>query len=304
MLLKRILITGANGLLGQELVQQLASNNYCDVLATGLDTHSRQIADVSFSYTPMDICNAEDSRHLIEDFAPDWVINCAALTQVDRCQKEQEHCWHINVQGVENLARACHAIGARLIQISTDFIFDGALNLYQETARPNPINFYGRSKLAGENAARKVGIDKWAIVRTSVIYGAGVNLTRKDFVGWVRHNLEASRSINVFTDQWRTPTYSYDLAKGIDQLIRLKKSGVYNISGRDYMSMYTFAQAIADVFCLDQSLIRSATQATFKQDAPRPSQSGLLTLKAETEIGYYPLNIREALCHLKQRLTL
>lgn len=298
----RILITGANGLLGQALVRRLASNMYSDVLATGLDKAPRQAADVSFGYARMDICDLNHVRQVIEDFEPHWVINCAALTQVDRCQEDRSLCWQINVGGVENLARACHATGARLLQVSTDFVFDGTEELYQENDRPNPISFYGRSKLAGENVAREAGIDQWSVVRTSVVYGAATGLLRKDFVGWVRSKLSAQEHIDVFTDQWRTPTYSFDLAKGIDNLIHKGGSGVYNLTGRDYVTMYSFAQTIAEVFSLDRSLLRPVTKSAINQVAPRPDRSGLIILKAETEIGYRPMNLEATLQHLKRHL--
>ena len=299
----RILITGANGLLGQALVGHLASNVYCDVLATGLDAAPRQAAEVSFGYARMDIRDANAVRQIIEDFEPHWVINCAAMTQVDQCEQERELCWDINVQGVEYLAKACRSVGARLLQVSTDFVFDGTSDMYQENDRPNPVSFYGRSKLASENAARTVGIDQWCIIRTSVVYGLAADRSRDDFVGWVRRKLSSHEPIDVFTDQWRTPTYSYDLARGIGHLIHKASSGVFNLTGRDYVSMHAFAQAIADEFSLDRSLVRPITMTEKPQVAQRPERSGLIILKAETEIGYRPMNLQTALQSLRQELA-
>ena len=298
---KRILITGANGLLGQALVERLAANVYCDVLATGLDPAPRQAAGVSFGYARLDICDAQDARRVIEDFAPHWVINCAALTQVDQCQKDRELCWRINVEGVDSLARICRTFGAQLLQISTDFVFEGTQDMYSESDRPKPLSFYGRSKLAGENAAREAGVDQWAVVRTSVVYGTAVGRPGADFVEWVLGRLVADEPINVFTDQWRTPTYSYDLAAGIEGLIHKGVSGVYNLTGRDYVTMFSFAQTIAEVFEFDTGLVLPASGSTLVQLAPRPKRSGLVILKAETEIGYRPMGLRDALLHLKQR---
>ena len=296
----RILITGANGLLGQALVRWLASNVYCDVLATGLDASPRQAAAVSYGYASMDICNAQDVRLIMEDFEPQWVINCAAFTKVDRCEMEREHCWQINAQGVEHLANACRGVGARLLQVSTDFVFDGTQEMYQENDRPNPLSFYGKSKLAGENAARKAGIDQWCVVRTSVIFGAATQRTGEDFVGWVRSRLMSNEPVHVFTDQWRTPTYSYDLAKGIAQIIQCGTSGVYHLTGRDYVTMYDFARAVAEAFSLDGALVQPASQQTIALEAQRPVRSGLIIIKAESEVGYRPMHLNSALLHLKQ----
>jgi len=248
----------------------------------------------------MDICNAQDIRLIIEDFEPQWVINCAAFTQVDLCEQERDRCWQINVQGVEYLANACRRIGARLLQVSTDFVFDGSLEMYQENDRPNPLSFYGKSKLAGENAARKAGIDLWCVVRTSVVFGVAVQRAREDFVGWVRNRLGGNSPILAFTDQWRTPTYSYDLAKGIMQLVQRGATGVFHLTGRDYVTMFNFAQTVAETFSLDRTLVQPASQPMIPMKAQRPVRSGLIIIKAESEVGYRPMRLKSALLHLKQ----
>ena len=259
---------------------------------------------MSFGYVRMDICDLEAVRRIIEDFAPHCVVNCAAMTQVDRCEDERDQCWRINARGIRNLARACHSVGSRLIQHSTDFVFDGAQGLYRESDRPNPVNFYGKAKLGGENAAREAGMEEWTIVRTNVVYGLSADSPRYDFVGWVQSRLEAGQPIQIFTDQWRTPTYTFDLAQGIERLVRFGKSGIYHLSGREYVSMYGFALAVADAFALDRTLVQPANAATLRQRAQRPSRTGLVILKAETEIDYRPLSMSAALRHLNQRLDL
>ena len=304
MVFQRILITGANGLLGQELVRQLSADVAYDVLATGLNSRPQQVADVSFGYVRMDICDVEAVRRIVEDFAPHCVVNCAAMTQVDRCEEERDQCWRVNARGVRNLARACRSVGSRLVQLSTDFVFDGTQGLYREIDRPSPINFYGKAKLGGENAAREAGMEKWTIVRTNVVYGLSGGTPRSDFVQWIQSCLEAEQSVQVFTDQWRTPTYTFDLAQGIESLVRYGKSGIYHLSGREYVSMYEFALAIADAFALDSTLVQPANAATLRQRAQRPSRTGLVILKAETEINYRPLSMSAALRHLYQRLNL
>ena len=165
MLYERILVTGANGLLGTELVGLLGRFSEYDVLATGRGETSRSAG--SHGYMPLDITARRDVQHAVRDFQPTVVINCAAMTDVDRCETNREACWKVNVDAVETLAQQCKDTGARLIQLSTDFVFDGLDGPYREDARPNPVNFYGKSKQAAENAVRKAGFDKWAIVRHS-----------------------------------------------------------------------------------------------------------------------------------------
>lgn len=301
MLYHRVLITGANGLLGQELVRLMSRFPEYDVLATSRDADPR-FSGGSCGYTPLDVTSPGDVRDLFQNFAPTVVINCAAMTNVDQCEGDRDACWRTNVDAVEMLARNCQAAGARLIQLSTDFIFDGQGGPYRESDRPNPLNFYAKSKLAAENAVRGAGLDKWAIARTVLVYGAGEGLSRSNVALWIIDALSKGKEVQVVTDQWRSPTYTPDLASGIERIVRFEKTGTYHLSGREYMSVYDFASLIADVFELDRNLIRPTDGTRFSQAAVRPARTGFIILKAETELGFKPRPIRSALRHLGMRL--
>ncbi|MDA0378995.1 MAG: dTDP-4-dehydrorhamnose reductase [Bacteroidetes bacterium] len=288
----RVLITGANGMLGQELVRQMGRKPEYDVLATGRDAAPR-FSGGSCGYTHLDIADPAAVERLFADFAPDVVINCAAMTQVDACESDRDTCWQINAVAVETLAACCRQHGARLMQISTDFIFDGKDGPYREDARPAPLSYYGRSKLAGENYARGAGTDRWAIIRTVLVFG-NTSDTRSHFVSWVNRELSAGRTIRVVTDQWRTPTWTVDLADAVERVVRFRKSGVYHVSGRDFMSVNEFAHVIAETAGLDTTLIQPADSSSFSQPAERPARSGFIILKAETELGFRPHPIRDA----------
>jgi dTDP-4-dehydrorhamnose reductase len=303
MLYKRILITGANGLLGQELVDLMSRYPEYDVLATGRDAAPR-FASQSCGYAPLDITSPADIARIFQDFTPAVVVNCAALTQVDECETDRDECWKVNSEAVEHLAKQCYAIGAHLIQVSTDFVFDGNDGPYREDARPNPISFYGKSKQAAENAAHGAGLDKWSVARTVLVYGTGEKLTRSNFVLWVLDKLSNGEPINVVTDQYRTPTYAPDLAAGIERIARYGKSGIFHLSGREYISVYEFARTIAEVYDLDTSLLHPTDSTRFSQTAARPLKTGFIILKAETEIGYRPRSLKNALRHLGVRLGL
>ncbi len=298
---ERILITGANGLLGQELVRQLSRRDSYELLATGQNPASRLKEPLDHSYESLDICDLERARKIFREFSPEYVINCAAMTTVDGCENERDACWRVNAEAVGSLAKLCHGRGAHLIQLSTDFVFNGREGPYYEHDRPDPVNFYGRSKLAGENAARAAGMGKLTIIRTNVVYGRSNGLSRPDFVQWVIKNLTRKHPIQVYTDQWRTPSYTYDLAMGILRLVHFRKSGVYNLSGREFLSMYEFAQSIAEAFDLDSTLITPIVQQDKPQLAQRPERTGLVILKSETELDYRPLSLKEALAHLHLR---
>lgn len=301
MLYERVLITGANGMLGQALVQCMSDYPDYDVLATARDDAPR-FDSASCGYAPLDITDADALRHLFTDFTPGVIVNCAAMTQVDACEKQREDCWRVNAEAVEQMARHCRQHGTRLVQVSTDFIFDGQSGPYREDARPNPVNFYGRSKLAAENAARDAGHDRWAIARTVLVYGTGQGLSRSNIVLWVVDNLQQGKEIHVVTDQVRTPTYAPDLAAGIERMVRYRKSGTYHLSGRELLSVYDFACRVAHVYDLDASLIHPTDRSQFSQTAERPPETGFIILKAESELGYKPHSIDDALRHLGTRI--
>lgn len=303
MVYQRVLITGANGLLGQELVRQLGSLPHYDVLATARDD-APLFSGGSCGYVPMDITDSTAVNTIFQDFAPDVVVNCAAMTNVDKCETQKEQCWQINADAVDHLAKLCLGSGSRIVQLSTDFVFDGLSGPYVESDRPNPLSFYGRSKLASENAARAAGIDRWAVVRTILVYGAGENLSRDNFVLWVVGKLSRGETINVVTDQWRSPTYAPDLAHGIERIIRFHKNGVFHLSGRELYTIHDLALSVADIFGLDRSLIRPTDASRFSQLAVRPRETGFIILKAETELGYKPRNLDQSLEDLARRLQL
>jgi len=303
MIFQRVLITGANGLLGQELVAQMSRRPEYDLLATGRDVEPRFLGG-SCGYVRMDLTDETEVRRIFLDFAPNVVINCAAMTQVDACETKRENCWEVNVDAVNLLAKSCLAIGARLIQVSTDFIFDGADGPYRENHPPKPLSFYGKSKWAAENAVRGAGLDRWAVARTVLVYGTGEKLGRNNIVLWVIDQLSRGLPIRVVTDQWRTPTYAVDLAEGIEKIVRYRKSGVFHLSGRELLSIYEIALLIAEVFDLDTSLILPTDHTQFTQTARRPARTGFIILKAETELGYKPHSLRDALVHLGHRLGL
>lgn len=293
----RILITGSNGMLGQRAVQFYSSKENVELLATSVEDKS--VID-SVEYITSDIKDRENIKKLVYDYCPDFIIHTAAFTNVDLSEKLREEAWKINVKGVEYIGEAARAIDAHIIHISTDYIFDGRNGPYDENATPDPIGYYGRTKLASENTLRISGTF-FTILRTNVLYGIVPN-SRPDFVRWVVSSLRKKQEIRIVKDQFGNPTFIDDLVQAINKIIEFRKTGVYNIGGKEFLSRYDFTLRIADYFGLDKRLIIPITTEELKQPARRPLKSGLLILKAETELGYKPHTITEALSAMKKEL--
>ena len=295
----RIFITGANGMLGQRLVESLCSEENIELLTTSQEP---QAFFSSAEYVSCDITNREHIKNLIFEFYPDFIINTAAFTNVDASETERENAWKVNVKGVEYLAESCRVMDARLIHISSDYIFDGSKGPYTEKDKPNPLGYYGRTKLAGENALRISGA-MYTILRTNVLYGMARN-SRPDFVRWAISKLKSRQEIRIVTDQFNNPTFTEDLVSAIRKIIEYRRQGIYNIGGKEFLSRYEFARLISEYFDLDNSLIIPISTGELNQTAQRPLRSGLVTLKAETELGYKPHNIRDSLRVIKKYLNL
>lgn len=295
----RIIITGANGMLGQRTVEYYSSKENIELLATSVEDKS---VIGSVDYISCDIKSRDKIKKIIYDYCPDFIIHTAAFTNVDLSEKLREDAWKINVKGVEYIAEAARAIDARIIHISTDYIFDGKNGPYDENAHPNPVGYYGRTKLASENAL-KISGTLFTILRTNVLYGIAFN-SRPDFVRWVINSLGNSEKIRIVKDQINNPTFIDDLVQAINKIIEFRKTGVYNIGGKEFLSRFEFTNRIADYFNLNKNLITPIITEELNQPARRPLKSGLWILKAETELGYKPHSISESLSVIKKELGL
>jgi dTDP-4-dehydrorhamnose reductase len=277
---KKVLITGANGLLGQQLVK-IFRNDY-DTLALSVQP-GPLLPGANFQYRQGDITNRQQLRNLVHEFVPNFIINAAGFTDVDGSETQRELCWKVNVSGVENLVYAAQKVNARVIHVSTDYVFDGLAGPYHEEARPNPLGFYGRSKLAGENAVISSEVN-FAIARTMVLYGTGREI-RPNFVTWLITQLLNGKSVRIVDDQFGNPTLASDLAVALRQLAESGRKGIFHISGNEVIDRCHFALKIAETFGLDPHLIQPAKTSDLKQAAPRPLRSGFDISKAVRELG-------------------
>jgi dTDP-4-dehydrorhamnose reductase len=288
---RKILITGSNGLLGQKLLHVL-SNDSTEL--AGIDLVSKSfISEVEHQHHRIDLTDKQLTLEKISEIEPQIIIHTAALTVVDKCEQEKEVCWNINVKATDHIITAAKKINAKVIFISSDYVFDGKKGPYTENDLPRPVNYYGKSKLAAENILRGSDLN-WAIIRTIVLYGVGIKV-HASFVTWLLQELRKGNKVSIVNDQWSNATIVDDLAAGIERIISLDKTGIYNVASHEFMSRYDFAVKVARHFGLDVNLIKSITTKELKQSALRPLRSGLDVSKAERELYISFRTVTEAL---------
>lgn len=284
---KKILITGSNGLLGQKLVSLILQENDFSLIATAKGENRIQSLYPDMRYVEMDITDKENVLDVIASEKPDYIIHTAAMTQVDDCEKDKNLCDLLNVKAVAYITEACEKYDVHLVHLSTDFIFDGKDGPYTEEDKPNPISYYGISKLKSEELVKNSNC-KWAIVRTVLVYGIVHEMSRSNIILWVKKSLKEGKTINVVNDQWRSPTLAEDLAMGCYLICKKDASGIFNISGPDFLTPYDMAIATADHFKLNKKLINEVDGTVFKQDADRPPKTGFILDKARNVLDYHP----------------
>ena len=296
---RRTLVIGSNGLLGQKIVELLVRGSTGVITCASIE--ERPVRDLqSAEYLQFDITSKKDVKRVVAESDPDVIINCAAMTNVDACENQRELAWKINVGGVENIIESARKDSLVVVHVSTDYIFDGKAGPYTEDDRPEPLSYYGKTKLASENALRASGLP-YFIARTMVLYGYATDV-KPNFALWLIQNLEKQATVTVVDDQIGNPTLVDDLAYGMLRGIELGRTGIFNIAGRDIVNRYVFAQELARVFGFNPGLIVPIKTAQLRQPAPRPLKSGLITLKAEVELGIKPSTMAEGLAVLKNQL--
>ncbi len=298
---KRILITGSNGLLGQKLVDLLRKQASVELIATARGNNRLPVTE-GYTYASLDITVQEEVLDIFDQFKPDVVIHTAAMTNVDTCETDRDGCDVLNVNSVAYLIEACEKHGTYLCHLSTDFIFDGADGPYTEEGIANPISYYGESKLKAEQLlfASKI---RWSIARTVLVYGIVPDMSRSNIVLWVKKSLEDGKTIQVVTDQFRTPTLAEDLAMGCWLLAKDEVEGIFNISGSDFLTPYEMAVMTADYYGLDKSLLQKADSSTFSQTAKRPAKTGFILDKAKKVLGYSPKTFQEGIAIMAQQVA-
>lgn len=301
--MKRILITGSNGLLGQKLIHAYVKRKDVEVIATSLGENRMHLTS-GYTYESLDITNKQEVEAIIKKYQPDTVINTAAMTNVDACETKREECWAINVTAVQNIVDVLSHCkpDAHLIHLSTDFIFDGNKGTeYVETDVPHPLSYYAQSKFESEKILQKSSIN-WAIARTIIVYGIADNMSRSNIVLWAKDALTKGQKINVVDDQFRSPTLAEDLADGCILIADKKATGIYHLSGPKTMSILELVYSVADFWKLDKTLITPSKSDNLNQAAKRPPRTGFDISKARNDLGYAPHSFEQGLKVLDEQL--
>ncbi|OGC91631.1 MAG: dTDP-4-dehydrorhamnose reductase [candidate division Zixibacteria bacterium RBG_16_48_11] len=292
--MERVLITGANGLLGQKLVTHFSK--WYEVLSTSKESESF-IPTKNSQFTPLDITEFEKVNEILYDFQPELIINAAAYTDVDGCEENKELAWQVNVEAVKNLSGYCQRNKIKIIHYSTDYIFDGQNGPYSEDSKPNPLSYYGQTKLLSEEIIQESQAEH-LIVRSNVIFGVGTNIKNNFFV-WAYNKFKAGHPFQVVDDQFNNPTLADNLALATLETVERNLKGTLNIAGSEYLSRIDFALKVGKVFGFDSGLVSPIKTSELNQTAPRPVRGGLSVDLARTLIQLPLLDVGTALEFIK-----
>jgi dTDP-4-dehydrorhamnose reductase len=283
----KILITGGSGLLGSKVAEIALARG--DEVFSG---YAHNLPEYGKA-VKFDLLDEKSISELVRKVGPEVIIHSAALTDVDRCERVPELAHKMNVEGTRAVAKVAEEAGSFLAYISTDYVFDGLRGMYREDDRPNPVSYYGQSKLLGEKFCSE------CIARTCVIYGSRPASGKVNFALWLINSLKSGKEVRVVTDQFVTPTLNTNLAGMVLETADRRLSGVYNLAGATRISRYDYALRLAREFDLDASLILPSRMEDMKWVARRPIDSSLDTSKARAELMEKPLPLNEALRTLK-----
>ncbi len=296
-----VLITGCHGFVGQHVVRLFVEESNYELILTAREPEPLFAGLANEprirGYHPMDVTQRTTVRDVIGAVKPDIIVNCAAFVKVDDAETHRETAWRTNVSAVEHLAEAARKVDARIVHISSDLVFDGLRAPQTEFDAPHPLNYYGRTKLASENVLRTSGIEH-TIFRTSSVYGAA-DRAKANYALSIIMSLESGEPVMAATDLISAPTLVDDLALAIVRATERRRLGLYHAGGPDMITRFEFAHRIAEMFGLNSELILPTTIAELRANgrfrAERPARNGLVSLKAQTDLGIRISNVDDGL---------
>lgn len=297
--MRKILVTGSNGFIGRSLVNHFHMVGGSEVLGTGIGGN-RGCPDIPFE--EMDITSVEAVSRVFKQFRPDTVINCAGLSGIEECEFNRAEAYAKNVFPISILAVEANKYKTFFVQLSSELVY--GINhgvTCNEKSLPNPPNYYAWTKLMSEHRVRS-SFEHYSIIRSSHAYGFEKGVTKKCFPLWVFKSLNMGCSIRVANDQWRSPVFIDDLVSATSGIVRNRISGVYNVSGGDYVSFYEFSLISAKIFNLDDRLIIPASSRSLALAGERPCELRLSIEKIKKSLDYKPTQLETALRILYTRM--
>lgn len=289
----KIFVTGSNGFVGSHVVKHLLEEGF-DVVAS---SRSKDLSDFqsykNYRFLQVDITDPFALQDAFELVKPNVVVHCAAMSKPDECELNQADAYAMNVEATVQLLLNAADYKSHFVHLSTDFIFNGEDGMHNEDDEPDPLSYYGRTKLEAEEAVKEYEYD-WTIVRTVFVYGKTLH-GRDSFIAMIEKKLKNNEPYKVVNDQERTPTYAPDLAKGISEIIKRKATGVFHLCGKDVLTPFQMAIKTSEILGIGNHQLTSVTCKEFKEIAKRPLKSGLSIEKAGRELGYEPLSFEDGL---------
>jgi dTDP-4-dehydrorhamnose reductase len=284
----RILVTGASGLLGGKIIQNATDRGH-EVFSAFKEHPATMGKPVRLDQT-----QAEQVSEIISNIKPQAIINTAAISDVDFCEENPEAAFRVNSESVSYLATSARETNSFLLQISTDYVFDGEKGAYSELDPPHPTNTYGTSKHQGEQAATLAGEESWSIARPSVIFGMGRPL-RPNAATYVHDKLSKHETVRMVRDQYCSPTFNRNLAAMLIEVAERRIPGILHTAGATRLNRYDLALRIAEVFGFDRRLVLEATAEDIGWKAKRPKDSSLLVARATALLLQKPQSIDDSL---------
>jgi dTDP-4-dehydrorhamnose reductase len=292
----KLLVTGASGLLGTRICELALKQNH--------EVFSAYSQNVPQYGNPLrlDVTENTGIKAAFEKAKPEAVVHAAALTDVVKCEIEKKSAWKRNVEETTNIAQTCSRDNVFLVYLSTDYVFNGEKGDYKETDPTDPINYYGLTKLKGEEQVKRSD-GQHCIARTSVIYGSIPAAGKINFALWLIDKLEKKEEVKTVIDQWNSPTLNTNLAEMILEIVERRLAGTFHVAGATRLSRHEFAQRIAETFNLDKDYLRPTSSREMPWVAKRPRDTSFSAEKAKQVLRNKPLQISEALSRLKIEMS-
>jgi dTDP-4-dehydrorhamnose reductase len=286
-----LLITGGAGFVGQNLVRLLAPR----MATVAADWDTPLPAELGVPSVDMDVRDLDRVRTVLDRFRPGAVVHAAGNKNVRDCEERPEEAFRTNAGGTRNVARACCEIGAHLLYLSTDLVFDCERGGYTEEDVPRPALVYGETKRQGEVFAREE-CPGAAVCRSGGIYGR-----RSPLLAWLRGELVAQRTVEAFTDVCNTPTYVGSLADMLEAVARRRLGGVFHTVGAERTSRYDFFRAFAETFALDASLVAAVAAGGKRREMLLQPDASLRSERTAATLGIAALSVREGLRRMREQ---